>query len=43
MTRFQEGAVSGGDYADGTLHFVAHLALSLSPAEPRQSARIRRS
>jgi len=43
MTRPKESTVDGGDYAGDTLHFVTHLALSPSPAGPRQSARIRRS
>ena len=43
MTRPKEGAVGGGDYAGETFHFVTHLTFSLSPAGPRQSARIRRS
>jgi hypothetical protein len=43
MTRPKESAVGGGDYANGTLHFVTHLTFSPSPAVPRQSARIRRS
>ena len=39
----KESGVGGGDYADTTLHFVAHLALSPWPAGSRQTAKSRRS
>jgi hypothetical protein len=43
LTRPQESAAGGGDFADGALRSFANLTLSLSPAGSRQSARIRRS